>query len=119
MDGGQGMTMASPWVVLALCIAGTFVWRALGVAVASRIDISGDLFQWFNCVAYAMLAGLITRVILIPSGTLAETPDVDRVAAMTVGFVMFFAFKRNIFVGTGTAFLVFLCLTAARHFGVL
>ncbi len=113
------MTVTDPWVVLFLCIAGTFVWRALGVAVASRIDISGDLFQWFNCVAYAMLAGLITRVILIPSGTLAETPDFDRIAAMLVGLAIFFLWGRNIFVGTGTAFGVFLCLTAARHFGTL
>lgn len=113
------MTFTDPWVVLILCIAGTFVWRALGVAVASRIDVSGDLFQWFNCVAYAMLAGLITRVILIPSGTLAETPDFDRISAMLIGLVVYFICKRNIFVGTGTAFVVFLCLTAARHFGIL
>ena len=113
------MTMTDPWVVLILCVAGTFVWRGLGVAVASRIDVSGDLFQWFNCVAYAMLAGLISRVILIPSGTLSETPDFDRIAAMLAGFVIFFLFKRNIFAGTGMAFLTFLCLTAARHFGVM
>jgi len=113
------MTVTDPWVVLALCIAGTFVWRAIGVAIASRIDVSGDLFQWFNCVAYAMLAGLITRVILIPAGTLADTPDFDRVSAMLVGFVVYFVFKRNVFVGTGVAFMVFLCLTAARHFGIL
>lgn len=110
--------MNDPWTVLVLCVAGTFVWRALGVAVASRIDINGDLFQWFNCVAYAMLAGLITRVILIPSGTMADTPDMDRIAAMIIGFVTFFIYKRNIFVGTGTAFLVFLGLSAARHFGI-
>ena len=113
------MMMSDPWVVLALCIAGTFVWRAFGVAVASRIDISGDLFQWFNCVAYAMLAGLITRVILLPSGTLAETPDFDRITAMAIGLIIYFIYKRNIFVGTGTAFLVFLSLSAARHFGIL
>ncbi len=113
------MTFSDPWVVLALCIAGTFVWRAFGVAVASRIDISGALFQWFNCVAYAMLAGLITRVILIPSGTLAETPDLDRIGAMVIGLIVFFMARRNIFAGTGVAFIVFLSLSAARYFSVL
>ncbi len=113
------MTISNPWIVLTLCIAGTFVWRALGVAIASRINVGGDLFQWFNCVAYAMLAGLITRVILIPAGTLAETPDFDRVAAMLSGFAVYFVFKRNVFIGTGVAFMVFLCLTAARHFAIL
>ncbi|NQV98285.1 MAG: AzlD domain-containing protein [Rhodospirillales bacterium] len=113
------MSLSDPWVVLLACIGGTFVWRALGVAVASRIDISGNVFQWFNCVAYAMLAGLITRVLLIPSGTLAETPDIDRIAAMTGGLIIYFFYNRNIFIGTGTAFVLFLCLTAARHFGIL
>lgn len=113
------MSLSDPWLVLGFCIAGTFVWRAFGVAVASRIDISGDVFQWFNCVAYAMLAGLITRVILIPSGTLATTPDIDRMAAMALGLIIYFYFNRNVFIGTGTAFVSFLCLTAARHFGIL
>ena len=113
------MTSSEPWVVLFLCIAGTFVWRAIGVIIARRIDISSDLFQWFNCVAYAMLSGLITRVILMPSGTLAQTPSFDRVAAICAGFVVFFLYKRNIFAGTGLAFITFLGLATARNYGLL
>jgi hypothetical protein len=66
-----------------------------------------------------MLAGLITRVILIPAGALAGTPDIDRILAISLGFIVFFFFNRNIFYGTGTAFFAFLCATAVRHFGVL
>ena len=108
------MTNLEPSIVLTLCILGTFIWRALGVAVANHIDISSDLFQWFNCVSYAMLAGLISRIILIPSGTLATTPLSDRVTAMVIGFVIFVIFKRNIVWGTVIAFLIFLGLTALR-----
>ena len=108
------MTNLEPSLVLALCIFGTFIWRALGVAVANRIDISGDLFQWFNCVAYAMLAGLISRIILIPSGTLATTPIFDRAIAMGIGLIIFIVFKRNIFSGTAATFLIFLSFTASR-----
>ena len=108
------MTNVEPSIVLTLCIAGTFMWRALGVAVANHIDISSDLFEWFNCVAYAMLAGLISRIILIPSGTLETTLLFDRVVAMAIGLVVFVILKRNIFWGTFTAFLIFLSLTALR-----
>ena len=108
------MTDLEPSIVLMFCIFGTFIWRALGVAIAHRIDTKSELFQWFNCVAYAMLAGLISRIILIPSGTLATTPLFDRVAALTIGFVIFLLFKRNIFWGTIVAFFVFLGLTALR-----
>ena len=114
MGGKAILTNVEPSIVLTLCIVGTFMWRALGVAVANHIDISSDLFEWFNCVAYAMLAGLISRIILIPSGTLETTLLFDRVAAMVIGLVVFVIFKRNIFWGTFTAFLIFLSLTALR-----
>ena len=108
------MTNVEPSIVLTLCIVGTLIWRALGVAVANHIDISSDLFQWFNCVAYAMLAGLISRIILIPSGSLETTLLFDRVTAMVIGFIIFVVFKKNILWGTLTAFLIFLGLTALR-----
>ena len=113
------MIISDPLIVLVLCIAGTFVWRAMGVAIANRIDISSDIFQWFNCVAYAMLAGLITRIILLPSGILSQAPDFDRIAAISAGLIVFFLFKRSIFAGTGISFTTFLALTAARDFGFI
>ena len=108
------LTDLEPSIVLAFCILGTFIWRAIGVTIANHIDITSELFQWFNCVAYAMLAGLISRIILIPSGTLATTPNFDRVTAMIIGFVIYILLKRNIFWGTIIAFFVFLGLTASR-----
>ncbi len=114
MDRTADLTDIEPSIVLTLCIFGTFIWRALGVAIANNINIDGELFQWFNCVAYAMLAGLISRIILIPSGTLATTHIFDRVAALIIGFVIFLLLKRNIFWATIIAFIVFLSLTTLR-----
>ncbi len=113
------MIEQTPWFVLILCIAATFVWRALGVGVAARIDPNGALFQWFSCVAYAMLAGLITRILVFPVGTLEQTETIDRIIAMIAGFILFFLLRRNIFAGTGTAFLVFLVLSYMRHTGMI
>ena len=50
---------------------------------------------------------------------LAQTPDFDRIAAISAGLVMFFLFKRSIFAGTGIAFTTFLALTTARNFGLI
>jgi len=105
------MSGTGPWLLLLLCVAATYVWRLAGVAISSRIDSNGSWPQWFNCVAYAMLAGLITRVILIPEGMLAETPITHRLIAMAAGFVLFVALKRNVFVATTAAFGVFLFLS--------
>jgi len=113
------MIEQTPWFILTLCIGATFIWRALGIGVAARIDPNGALFQWFSCVAYAMLAGLITRILVFPVGTLEQTETIDRVGAMGAGFILFFIFRRNVFIGTIAAFLVFMGLAYLRHMGML
>ena len=45
VDWSARMNSFEPSVVLVLCILGTFNWRAVGAAIASRIDVSSDLFQ--------------------------------------------------------------------------
>ena len=70
------------WGLLLLVSAATYVWRAGGVAIAARISPDGRLSQWFSCVAYGMLAALISRIVLLPVGILAETPLIDRLLAL-------------------------------------
>ncbi len=107
------------WLVAGLCFLGTFVWRAIGAAVAAHIDPDGAVFQWLNCVAYAMLAGLIARILLLPIGILADTPTFDRAMAMAAGFALFLVLRRHVFAATLTAFAVMLGLTALRGQGIL
>lgn len=107
------------WLLAGLCFLGTFVWRAIGAAVAAHIDPDGIVFQWLNCVAYAMLAGLIARILLLPIGILASTPTLDRAIAMAAGFALFFALRRHVFIATLTAFAVMLALSLARAHGLL
>ena len=109
------MIEVTPWMVLSFCIAGTFFWRAVGVSIANYINPNGTLFQWFSCVAYALLSGLITRVILLPSGALENTMLFDRMLPMLGGFIIFFALKRNVLASTITAFILFLMTAAFRH----
>ncbi len=107
------------WWLTGLCFLGTFVWRALGALVAAHIDPEGAAFQWLSCVAYAMLAGLIARILLSPIGILASTPTFDRAMAMIAGFVLFVVLRRHVFAGTLAAFAVMLTLTGLRAAGVL
>ena len=107
------------WGVLGLVSLATYVWRATGATIAARIDPDGAMFQWFSCLAYGMLAGLISRIILLPVGILDETPLMDRLIALAAGFLIFAAFKRNMLPGLITAVGVFSVLAALRDFGVL
>ena len=82
------------------CGAGTYLWRGAGVAVSARIKPDSELFAWIGCVAFAMLAGLISRVVLLPSGALELTTLWQRLAATAVALVAYFVFTRqNLFAG--------------------
>lgn len=88
------MSAASLWLVVALCALATFAWRALGVVFARRIDPSGAIFQWVACVSYAMVAGLVFRMIVLPVNDLATVPLAARVAATGIAFATYFAVRR-------------------------
>ena len=107
------------WGLLILVSLSTYIWRASGVVIAARINPDGALSQWFNCVAYGMLAGLISRIMLMPIGILGETPLLDRLGALAAGFTVFFIFKRNMLPATIGATALFLGLTTLRHYGYI
>lgn len=103
----------SEFIVLICAIAGTYVWRALGVAFSARIEPDGALFRWVTCVSYAMLAALISRMTVMPLGSLAETPIEFRLGAMVVAILVFFLARRGMLpgviagVGTFSALVAF------------
>lgn len=77
----------------------TYFWRAFGVAVGGRIDPNGKAFEWFACVAFAVLAALIVRLILFPAGGLSELPAAVRLGAAALAIAVFFALRKNVLLG--------------------
>lgn len=86
------------WIVLG-CGAATFLWRGLGVVVVRRIDPQGAVFRWITCVSYAMVAGLIFRMIVLPESDLASVPLMQRIAAVALAFTAYFLFGRRLVAG--------------------
>ena len=88
----------------------TYVWRGLGVALSGRIDPQGRLFEWVACVAYALLAGLIARMIVLPVGPLEQTALAARVASAVIALAIFFLARKNVgigvFAGAGALVLI-------------
>ncbi len=100
----------SELIMLICAIAGTYVWRALGVAFSARIEPDGALFRWVTCVSYAMLAALISRMTVIPLGSLAETPISFRLGAMAVAILVFFLARRGMLSGVVAGVGTFIAL---------
>jgi len=93
------MSTESLWLIVLGCGAATFVWRALGVVVVKRIDANGAIFQWVTCVSYAMVAGLIFRMIIMPESELANVSLPVRIAALVIAFAAYYLFKRRLVAG--------------------
>jgi branched-subunit amino acid transport protein len=100
---------AGPWLVLMAAVAGTYVWRGLGIALAGRLKRDSLLFQWITCVTYAMLAALVLRIIILPVGMLAEIPTGYRLLAAGVAFAIMVlrrgALVPALLIGTGLMML--------------
>ena len=80
--------------------------------ISSRVRMDSEFFIWAGCVAYAMIAGLTVRILLLPSGTLAATPLPDRVVACALALVVYFVVRRNLLVGIATGFAALIALVA-------
>ena len=108
MSATSGYLLA---LVLA-CALGTYSWRGIGVWIADRIDVTSEWFRWLTCIAYAMIAGLIARVVLLPVGELAETALWQRIAGIAIALAAFRIGRRNQLAGVllGAASLPLLAL---------
>ena len=107
---------AEIWPLVISGIVVTYFWRALGTLLSARIDPGGAVFQWISCVSYAMLAGLIARMTIMPFGALASVPLADRLLSMACAFIVFFALRRSILLGVCAGVLVLMALTILRGF---
>ncbi|EDQ32209.1 Branched-chain amino acid transport protein (AzlD) [Hoeflea phototrophica DFL-43] len=90
------------WPYLFIAIAGwlaTDIWRWLGVLVGNRLSEESAALTWVRAVATALVAGVIAKLILYPTGALQETPVLIRLIAVAAGFTAFLIAGKRIWVG--------------------
>jgi branched-subunit amino acid transport protein len=88
----------SPYLVLILVgFLPNEIWRALGLVLARGLNEDSEIVAWSRAVAIAILAAVIAKLILFPSGTLDNIPLAVRIAAAASGFVAFICIKRSVF----------------------
>ena len=85
-------------VLLAILVTSlaTFSSRFLGVITSEKIKEDSKVFRWFNCLAYSTLAALIARIIIFPSGALAEVDYLVRFIVIFVSISIFYFTKKNL-----------------------
>ncbi len=97
------------WPFLYILAAGwlaTDFWRFAGVLLGRRMSESSQAFLLVRAVATSLVAAVIARLIVFPSGTLAETALALRIGAAALGFAAFLFAGQRIAIGVGTAVAV-------------
>ena len=90
------------WPYLVLVLVGFLpneIWRALGLVLARGLNEDSQIVVLARAVATAILAGVIAKLILYPSGALTHIPLAIRVTAAVCGFLAFVAVKRSVLAG--------------------
>ncbi len=81
------------WAYAFIAIAGwlaTDIWRWLGVLAGNRLRDDSEALNWVRAVATALVAAVIAKLILYPTGVLAQSPLWLRLGAVAVGAIAFF-----------------------------
>jgi branched-subunit amino acid transport protein len=100
------------WLVVVAAALGTYLWRGLGVLLSGRIKVNSELFNWVACVAYAMVAGLISRIVIVPGGMLTQTALAERLIACVLAVAAYYLSRRNLLVGVSAGVAAIMAMAA-------
>ncbi|HUH48753.1 MAG TPA: AzlD domain-containing protein [Mycoplana sp.] len=96
------MSFDGIWPYVFIAVAGwlaTDIWRWLGVLAGNKLDEKSEILTWVKAVATALVAAVIAKLIVYPTGELETSPLWLRLAAITVGALAFFVGGRNQILG--------------------
>jgi Branched-chain amino acid transport protein (AzlD) len=99
------------WPYFALLLVGFLpneIWRAFGLVLARGLNEDSEIVIWSRAVATAILAGVIAKLILFSTGSLAIIPLPVRVAAAVCGFLAYLVMRRSVFAGVAVGEAVLL-----------
>jgi len=101
------MTLSTElWPYLILVVAGFLpneVWRVLGLVVGRGLDEESEIVVLSRAVATAILAGVVAKLILFPSGSLVMVPAAVRICAAVLGFAAYLTVRKSVLAGVATA----------------
>jgi len=109
-------SLYSPTLIITMAALATYASRALGTYFSGKVARQSALIEWVTCVTYALLAGLVARMILLPIGALSATPDWVRLSAAGAGLAVFIVTRKNVGLGVLAGSLAIIALVEWNGF---
>ena len=92
------MSEMSSNIILVILVTSfaTYLSRFLGVVSSEKIEETSKIFRWFNCIAYSILAALISRIVIFPYGILQEADLWLRLFVVIICVFVYLLSKKNL-----------------------
>ena len=103
------------WAMLGVAVVGPFIWRFLGVVLSRYIETDSKVFVYINSIAYAMITGLMFRIVVFPSGALAHTMLFDRIFAFALAMMICIWKPEKSIYGVIAGLIVFSALVVRQY----
>jgi hypothetical protein len=99
---------AAFWITL--LVAGTAandIWRFTGTWLSRGVDPSGPLMTWVKDVSTALVAALIVRLLILPTGEFAAVKGAVRYTAFAAGIAAYILSRKSLAAGLVAAEVAF------------
>ena len=83
-------------------------WRWAGALVGRNINPESEVFAWVRAVSAAIVAGLVMRMLVFPSGALTDVSLALRGVALFAGLAGYFLTGRRLGLGIASGLVVLL-----------
>ena len=93
------MDNSSTWIIFTIAVFATYFWRFMGVFVSHLIKPNHPAFELFTCLAYGIVAALVAKTLILPSGVLAEVPLWQRIVPMALAFFVYHFLGKRLWLG--------------------
>lgn len=99
------------WPYLVVILIGflpTEIWRIAGVLAGRNLDENSDIMIWVRLVAAALVAGVVAKLLISPSGALVVIPLWWRLGALATGVATYWVARKSVLIGlvAGEAVLI-------------
>ncbi|MCA0423088.1 MAG: AzlD domain-containing protein [Proteobacteria bacterium] len=107
-DLGPVTALTALFVVLCIGWLPTELWRMLAVLAARGLDENSEILVWVRLVASALLAAVVAKIILAPTGAIAAIPLWGRIGGVLLGLLTLRYTRKSIVVAVLTGETVLL-----------
>ncbi len=84
--------LGGPYALLVLLAVALFAhepFRWVGLRISRGLASDSEVFVWVRLVASALVAGLVTRLVLFPAGALGDVHIAVRLGAFFAGIALY------------------------------